>query len=97
MVELHRDYMCRINMLSIAYDKPKDMTQLKKFVEEYKMSWMHIWDNMESPNGARLSYKFEIFQFPTLILLNPNSREMERFSGYFMMSRLRSRLQSLNI
>lgn len=97
LVELHRDYGGRINMLSVAFDKPKDLPQVKKFVEEYKMSWMHIWDNMESPNGARLSDKFEIFQFPTLILLNPDSREMERFSGYFMMSRLRSRLQSLNI
>lgn len=97
LVELHRDYGDRINILSIALDKPEDLPQTKQLIADYELEWSHIWDNGAAPKGTRLSDKFEIFAFPTLILLNPDTKEVERFGGYFMMNRLRKRLEALRL
>lgn len=98
LVEIHQQYGDRLNILSIANDKPKDLPHLKKLIQEKGMSWMHVWENMELPLSERLTGQLNPDYYPTIIVLDPHAREIYRVSGgYFLMSKIKKKLSELNI
>lgn len=96
LVEIHRQYGDRINILSIATDKSQDQDKLKTLIKRHRMAWMHIWTDYDLPKAQRLYSRFEVDVFPTVILLDTNATEIARFNaGFFLESRVKERLAQL--
>lgn len=97
LVEIHKMYGDKLNILSIATDKPQDRRKLRELINDNGMKWKHIWSNSLSGN-QRLDRKFEIDVFPTLIILDTNANEIARLrASFYFKDRIKNRLEELNL
>lgn len=93
LVALHKKYGDKLNMLSIASDNPKDLDKLKGLISKHELTWNHIWSDRSEKWSNSLPFKFEVSAFPTLILLDPQTDEIERFIGTNKLRNLDQRLE----
>lgn len=98
LVDIHNIYGDRLNILSIATDKPQDKEKLKRLIADNGMKWKHIWSNYNLPSDQLLFKKFEIDVFPTVILLDTNANEIARLrASFFFENRVKDLLKKLNL
>lgn len=95
LVSIHKKYGDKLNVLSVASDHPKDIEKLKDLISKYKLTWNHIWSDRSQNWNNSLPFKFEIFSFPTIVLLDPETNEMKRFIGSNKLSDLDRNLELL--
>lgn len=81
IVELYKKYGDKINFLSIASDYSDDLDKLKGLINQYNLTWAHIWSNRSISYNSRLTTKFYINSYPTIILLDKETNEIKRFYG----------------
>lgn len=93
LISLNEKYGSQINILSIADDKTEDINKLKKLIIEKKLNWNHILSNKQIDSTNRISNTFDVIAYPTLIILNPNGKEVGRYSGYFMFRNMSKNLE----
>lgn len=98
LVDIHKTYGDKLNILSIATDKPQDREKLKKLINDNEMTWNHIWSDYSLPSSKQLVKKFEIDVFPTVIILDTNANEIARLrASFFFNDRIRKVLKELDL
>ncbi len=71
----------KIDLVSVAYDKPKDTSQLRKLIAENEMNWSHVWVARDASDPDNLIKMLKVEAFPTFILVDVKGEIIFRGSG----------------
>lgn len=75
------DLKDKVNFISIAWDFEDKKEQTISFIEKQNMNWIHLFEDRTKNDSAYLSVKYEVENFPTLILIDKDGRLSKRAIG----------------
>jgi thiol-disulfide isomerase/thioredoxin len=73
---LYQKYKGQIQFVSIAYDKPGDLSKLQKLIKDNQMNWVQLTDNKNLKNGV--IDQFKVDEFPTCLLIDKSGKVIYR-------------------
>lgn len=76
LVKLSNDFKNNLQIVSIAVDEEKRLTNLKKIILNNKMNWIHLIETSNSKDTYNVKYR--ITAFPHYILIDPAGKVVKR-------------------
>ncbi len=78
---IFREYKNKgLQVISVAYDEDKNVPELNKIIDQYKMDWIHGFINMADKDNPVLT-NYSILAYPTYILIGPDRKILFRDNG----------------
>lgn len=78
--EIREKNVQKIDLISLAYDQPKDTSKLRQMISKKNMNWEHVWiDRSVSKNNNLVKY-LKVETFPTFIIVNKKGKIIYRGS-----------------
>ena len=67
-----------IAFVSVAYDQDGNQNKCRELVKQLRMSWVNLWQTQGKPTDPGITNTFDVGVFPTIILIDPQGKILER-------------------
>ncbi len=93
LVDIHQRYP-KLNLVSVAVEgSMDDLPKLKKLTKELNMDWTHVCQL--HGDTANVASNFDVFSFPTTIIIDPDGKIIYRGSGSNSTDKLKAKLREI--
>lgn len=81
LVNIANEFKSDLQVVSIALDQTKNIGTIKEMIRTREMNWIHIFQDYDDALKAPIVSKFNVHNFPTQILIDPNGVIILRCKG----------------
>lgn len=71
----------KVQFVGVAYDKESDRAKLNGLIERHGMEWPQIFQDMSDESKSPVIHKYLVYNYPSVILINPNGDIIYRGIG----------------